>query len=232
MRQKVFLRLAALFLIIVINLTTTPAFAAVVVTLSPTSFTTPIGGTRQLIAQVSGTTNTAVTWSVNNIVGGNSTVGTIDSTGKYTAPAAAPSGWTVTIKAASVVDANAAATCVATVQMGVGANVTTFTLSDFGRTLQPSGSGSDHGWGNHHLVIGGAVGGGNIFGAFPLMTNYGNFNSTNDDYADSRGVLLPGLGLAQYGATMAKWFGASQAQLDSLFPTLTNFALRDIGFLS
>ncbi len=119
----------------------------------------------------------------------------------------------------------------ATVQMGVGGNVTTFTLSDFGRTLQPSGSGSDHGWGNHHLVVGGAVNGGKLFGTFPLMTNYGNFNSTNDDYADTRGVLLPGLSLVQYGATMAKWFGASNSQLDSLFPTLSNFALRDIGFL-
>jgi uncharacterized protein (DUF1501 family) len=118
-----------------------------------------------------------------------------------------------------------------TVQMGVSTNVTTFTLSDFGRTLQPSGSGSDHGWGNHHLVVGGAVSGGKIFGSFPLMTNYANFNSTHDDYADTRGVLLPGLGLSQYGATMAKWFGASDAQLDTLFPTLSSFALRDIGFL-
>jgi uncharacterized protein (DUF1501 family) len=119
----------------------------------------------------------------------------------------------------------------ATVQMGVGSNVTTFTLSDFGRTLQPSGSGSDHGWGSHHMVVGGAVQGGKIFGEFPLMTNYANFNSTNDDYADTRGVLLPGLSLAQYGATMATWFGASNAQLDTLFPTLTNFNTRDLGFL-
>lgn len=120
----------------------------------------------------------------------------------------------------------------ATVEMGVASQVTTFTLSDFGRTLQPSGSGSDHGWGSHHLVVGGAVNGGRIYGSFPLMTNYANFNSSHDDYADNRGVLLPGIGLCQYGSTMARWFGASDAQLDSLFPTVSNFAARDLGFMS
>ncbi|MEW6130445.1 MAG: DUF1501 domain-containing protein [Acidobacteriota bacterium] len=119
----------------------------------------------------------------------------------------------------------------ATAQMGVANQVTTFTMSDFGRTLQPSGSGSDHGWGNHHLIVGGAVNGGRIYGTFPLMTNFANFNSTNDDYADNRGVMLPGLSLAQYGATLAKWFGATDAQLDSLFPTLPAFAVRDLGFV-
>jgi uncharacterized protein (DUF1501 family) len=120
----------------------------------------------------------------------------------------------------------------ATAEIGAANQVTTFTLSDFGRTLQPSGSGSDHGWGNHHLVLGGAVNGGRIYGKFPLMTNYANFNSTNDDYADNRGVMLPGTGLCQYGSTLAKWFGASNAQLDSLFPTISNFPVRDLGFLS
>jgi uncharacterized protein (DUF1501 family) len=120
----------------------------------------------------------------------------------------------------------------ATVEIGAANQVTTFTLSDFGRTLQPSGSGSDHGWGSHHLVVGGAVNGGRIYGKFPLMTNYSNFNSSNEDYADNRGVLLPGISLCQYGSTLAKWFGASDAQLDGLFPTISNFAVRDLGFLS
>jgi uncharacterized protein (DUF1501 family) len=120
----------------------------------------------------------------------------------------------------------------ATVEIGAANQVTTFTLSDFGRTLQPSGSGSDHGWGSHHLVVGGAVNGGRIYGKFPLMTNYSNFNSSNDDYADNRGVMLPGISLCQYGSTLAKWFGASDAQLDGLFPTISNFAVRDLGFLS
>src|SRR5215468_2468965 len=65
----------------------------------------------------------------------------------------------------------------ATVQLGVGNQVTTFTLSDFGRTLQPSGTGCDHGWGNHHLIVGGAVKGGSLYGKFPLMTNYAAFNA-------------------------------------------------------
>jgi len=132
----------------------------------------------------------------------------------------------------SQVSQAAAAFYNATVEIGAANQVTAFTLSDFGRTLQPSGSGSDHGWGNHHLVIGGAVNGGRIYGKFPLMTNYANFNSSNDDYADNRGVMLPGISLCQYGSTLAKWFGATDAQLDGLFPTISNFATRDVGFLS
>ena len=116
-------------------------------------------------------------------------------------------------------------------QLGVDQQVTTFTLSDFGRTLQPSGSGSDHGWGSHHLLLGGAVKGGALYGRFPLMTNYASFNATVDDYADNRGVMLPTVSLSQYGATLAKWFGAGDAQLDALFPTLPAFSVRDLGFL-
>jgi len=122
----------------------------------------------------------------------------------------------------------------ATVEMGIADKVTTFTLSDFGRTLQPSGTGTDHGWGNHHLAIGGAVNGGKIYGQFPLMTAYstiGQANSTQQDFADNRGTMLPRQGLSQYGATLAKWFGATDPQLDSVFPTLPNFQTRDLGFM-
>jgi uncharacterized protein (DUF1501 family) len=115
---------------------------------------------------------------------------------------------------------------------GIGDQVTAFTLSDFGRTLQPSGSGTDHGWGNHHLILGGAVNGGKIYGRFPLMTNYKNFNTFADDYADTRGVMLPSSSLAQYGATLASWFGATDAQLNAIFPTLTNFSTRNLGFMA
>ena len=120
----------------------------------------------------------------------------------------------------------------ATVQLGVANQVTAFTLSDFGRTLQPSGSGSDHGWGNHHVILGGAVQGGHVYGIVPLMTNYANFNASRDDYADSRGVMLPGVSLSQYGATLAKWFGAADGDLDGLFPTLANFSVRNLGFMA
>jgi uncharacterized protein (DUF1501 family) len=120
----------------------------------------------------------------------------------------------------------------ATVQLGLADKVTAFTLSDFGRTLQPSGSGSDHGWGNHHLILGGAVRGGRIYGRYPLMTNYTAFNASADDYADARGVMLPSASLSQYGATLARWFGASDADLDTIFPTLPSFSARDLGFLA
>jgi uncharacterized protein (DUF1501 family) len=120
----------------------------------------------------------------------------------------------------------------ATQQLGVDQQVTTFTLSDFGRTLQPSGSGSDHGWGNHHFIMGGAVQGGKMYGRYPLMTNLANFNSTADDYADNRGVMLPSTGLAQYGATLAKWFGVQDdLELKGMFPTLQAFPSLNLGFI-
>lgn len=117
--------------------------------------------------------------------------------------------------------------------LGLDQNVTLFTLSDFGRTLQPSGSGSDHGWGNHHLVLGGAANGGQLYGRFPLMTNYANFNASADDFADNRGVLLPSTSMAQYGATLARWFGSDNTQLSgNIFPVLNNFASWDLGFMA
>ena len=104
------------------------------------------------------------------------------------------------------------------VALGLDERVTTFTLSDFGRTLTPSETGTDHGWGSHHLVLGGAVNGGKIYGRLPIMTNFENFNASADDFSDRRGVLLPGIALPQYGATLARWLGAVDAQLDGIFP--------------
>ena len=92
------------------------AHRGVTVTIDPGSFSTPIGGVRQLSAQVTGAANTAVTWTVNGVVGGNSTVGTIDNTGKYTAPAVTPAGWAVTARATSVADPSAFAVCAITVR--------------------------------------------------------------------------------------------------------------------
>lgn len=113
----------------------------------------------------------------------------------------------------------------ATQELGVADKVTAFTASDFGRTLQPSGSGTDHGWGSHHFVVGGAVQGGSIYGTFPTMS----INAPH--FLDNRGILVPSTSLAQYGATLAKWFGVSDTQLNTVFPVLPNFSLRDIGFM-
>lgn len=115
----------------------------------------------------------------------------------------------------------------ATQEMLIPDLVTTFTASEFGRTLQSNGAGSDHGWGSHHFVVGGAVSGGNIYGTFPAM----NINSQH--FADSRGVLIPTTAMAQYGATLAKWFGVTEPNvLQNLFPTLQNFAIKDLDFLT
>jgi len=118
----------------------------------------------------------------------------------------------------------------ATVEMGVAGNVTSFTMSDFGRSLQPSGTGSDHGWGNHSLVLGGSVLGQRIYGQFPIFNQNDSAYDPNA-FADSRGVLLPSTSLAQFGATLAKWMGGADAELDTVFPELANFATRDLGFV-
>ncbi|MCU1263927.1 MAG: hypothetical protein JWM21_245 [Acidobacteria bacterium] len=89
---------------------------AVTVTVSPTSVSVPVSGDRQFTAQVNGAANTAVTWTVNDIPGGNVTVGTIDSTGKFTGSAVPPTGWTVTVKAVSVADPNAFGASVVTIR--------------------------------------------------------------------------------------------------------------------
>jgi uncharacterized protein (DUF1501 family) len=113
----------------------------------------------------------------------------------------------------------------ATVEMGVADKVTAFTESDFGRTLDPNGSGTDHGWGNHHLVLGGAVRGGDVYGSFPYPALGGA------DDSGSRGALIPTTSLDQYAGTLAKWFGVGPQALAVVFPNLANFAAADIGFM-
>lgn len=112
-----------------------------------------------------------------------------------------------------------------TEEMGVAGQVTTFTESEFGRTLQPSGLGTDHGWGNHFLVLGGAVSGGDMYGSYPLMALGG------PDDAGNRGVMLPSTSLDQYGATLARWFGVDDGSLDAIFPNLKNFPVKNLGFM-
>ncbi len=125
----------------------------------------------------------------------------------------------------------------ATIELGVSTQVTTFTLSDFGRTLSPSGSGAgtvgtDHGWGSHHFVMGGSVKGGAFYGIpgsngtpFPTLVLAG------PDDADNRGRLIPTTSVDQYAATLGKWFGLQPADYPYVFPLLTNFAANDIGFM-
>ena len=103
-------------------------------------------------------------------------------------------------------------------------NVTLFTASDFGRTHTSNGDGTDHGWGGHHFVSGGAVNGGDIYGRFPEFGTQGNDSAGNQ--------YLPNLSVDQIGATLGKWMGASPSQLGTIFPNLANFSTPDLGFLT
>ena len=109
-------------------------------------------------------------------------------------------------------------------EMSLSQQITTFTQSEFGRTMQSNGSGSDHAWGSHQLVMGGAVRGG-IYGQMPT------FAFSGPDDANNRGVWIPTISTAQFGATLGKWFGASPADLAWAFPPLSQFATSDVGFM-
>ena len=114
----------------------------------------------------------------------------------------------------------------ATQELGMAQNVTTFTESDFSRTFQPTTTdGSDHAWGSHHMVLGGAVQGGQIYGRFPT------FELAGPDDADVRGRWIPSTSIDQYGATLCSWFGLPASALASVFPNLANFPTANLGFL-
>jgi uncharacterized protein (DUF1501 family) len=114
----------------------------------------------------------------------------------------------------------------ATVEMGVQSNVTTFTMSDFSRTFQPnSNTGTDHAWGSHHIVMGGAVNGGQIYGKWPTLALAGPDDSGNN------GRWVPSTGSVQYAATLASWFGVTAAQMPSVFPNIGSFATTNLGFV-
>ena len=117
----------------------------------------------------------------------------------------------------------------ATKELLVDTSVTTFTCSEFGRTLMPNSSGgTDHAWGGHHFAIGGSVKGGDLYGQFPLLA----LNTGND--ATNRGAMIPGVSVDQYGATLAAWFGvdtSNPANLAQIFPNINNFAVKNLGFV-
>ena len=112
----------------------------------------------------------------------------------------------------------------ATEELGMAENVSTFTESDFSRTFQPTTTdGSDHAWGSHHLVLGGAVKGGQIYGQFPTF----ELSGLND--ADVRGRWIPTTSIDQYGATLCSWFGIPDNALAAVFPNLSNFGTPKLG---
>ncbi|MGD0411726.1 MAG: DUF1501 domain-containing protein [Verrucomicrobiota bacterium] len=109
-------------------------------------------------------------------------------------------------------------------QLGLSNNVTSFTASDFGRTFPTNGQGSDHGWGSHHLILGGAVKGQRTYGTFPVLT----VNGPNDT---STGRWIPTTAIDQYFATLATWFGVDSGNLATVFPNLGRFATPNLGFI-
>jgi uncharacterized protein (DUF1501 family) len=113
----------------------------------------------------------------------------------------------------------------ATEELTVADQVTTFTESDFSRTLQPnSNGGTDHAWGSHQIVIGASVKGAVLYGRFPSL----QLNGADD--AGGQGRWVPTTSVDQYGATLSQWFGLASANLAAVFPNIANFKTTDVGF--
>lgn len=114
----------------------------------------------------------------------------------------------------------------AMIELGAWNDVTLFTASDFGRTLNDNGDGTDHGWAGHHFVAGGSVQGQQVFGNLPSS------DPSSTEYTSSRGRLIPTVSVEQYAGTLGKWFGLSDTELNSALPNITNFSNRDLGFMA
>ena len=111
--------------------------------------------------------------------------------------------------------------------LGIANNVTSFTLSDFGRAFKPAGNGgTDHGWGNYAFVMGGAVRGGDFYGTVPVPT----LDGPND--LGKEGRWIPTTSLEQYGATLTRWLGIAEADLPYVFPNIGAFANTNMGFMN
>ena len=109
--------------------------------------------------------------------------------------------------------------------IGAQNQVTSFTASDFGRTYNTNGDGSDHGWGSHHFVLGGAVSGADVYGQMPDFA----INGPDDT---GRGRWIPTTSVDEYSATLAKWFGVSATDLPVVLPNIGRFAKPDLGFMA
>jgi uncharacterized protein (DUF1501 family) len=112
-----------------------------------------------------------------------------------------------------------------TVELGVADKVTTFTGSDFGRTFSSNGDGSDHGWGSHHFVMGGAVNGGRFWGQLPEVSVNGP-----DDVGQGR--LLPTTSVDQLAFTLGSWMGLSATDLATVLPQIGNYSTQNLGFMA
>jgi uncharacterized protein (DUF1501 family) len=122
------------------------------------------------------------------------------------------------------------------VSLGAQGSVTTFTASEFGRTFISNGDGTDHGWGSHQFVMGGAVRGGRLFGQFPVLATKNATNNNFDGSPDQlfSGILLPTTSVDQLGATLARWMGVSESGVQDIFPNLANWnaSARDLGLFN
>ena len=127
----------------------------------------------------------------------------------------------------------------ATVELGVADRVTAFTASDFGRALASNGNGTDHGWGGHHFIVGGAVRGRAFYGVPPPMS-IGDTDAPDDQWHIGQGRLIPSTSVDQYAATLARWFGVGPTELAGILPNLRNFGAAagfagyptDLGFMA
>ena len=112
-------------------------------------------------------------------------------------------------------------------QIGASNEVTSFTASDFGRTFKTNGQGSDHAWGSHHMIFGGAVKGQRTYGTFPVL----QVSGPDAVPTSTEGRWIPTIAVDQYSATLAKWFGVSSSDMSTVFPNIGHFATADLGFM-
>jgi uncharacterized protein (DUF1501 family) len=116
-------------------------------------------------------------------------------------------------------------------EIGARSQVTTFTMSDFGRTLSGNGNGTDHAWGSNMMVMGDSVQGGKLYGRYPQLV-LDNDDASNQDYSLSRGQYIPTTAVEQVAASLARWMGVTDSNaIDAMFPLLGNFSNVDLGFM-